>query len=177
MLKLLVAAAAVIGVGGWMLFAGEEGEEDKAARITTSRGLALVGLGISISLDELAIGFSIGLSSLPVIAVIVAIALRAFIAAQAGLAVGAKIAARWRERAERGQRDAAQEDDADGRQAQQRPGGRARRGCASPARPARSSRACGTGRRTIIPPRRPPADNSKRRGAQVGGSAGRRERR
>jgi putative Mn2+ efflux pump MntP len=29
-----VAAAAVIGVGGWMLLAGDEGEEDKAARIT-----------------------------------------------------------------------------------------------------------------------------------------------
>ena len=96
-----VAAAAVIGIGGWMLFAGDEGEEDKAARITTSRGLALVGLGISISLDELAIGFSIGLSSLPAIAVIVAIALQAFIAAQLGLAAGAKIAERWRERAER----------------------------------------------------------------------------
>ena len=84
-----------------MLFADDEGEEDKAARITTSRGLALVGLGISISLDELAIGFSIGLSGLPVIAVIVAIALQAFIAAQLGLATGAKIAERWRERAER----------------------------------------------------------------------------
>jgi putative Mn2+ efflux pump MntP len=96
-----VAAAAVIGIGGWMLFADDEGEEDKAARLTTSRGLALIGLGISISLDELAIGFSIGLSSLPVTAVIVAIALQAFIAAQLGLALGAKIAERWRERAEK----------------------------------------------------------------------------
>jgi putative Mn2+ efflux pump MntP len=96
-----VAAAAVIGIGGWMLFADDEGEEDKAARLPTSRGLALIGLGISISLDELAIGFSIGLSSLPVTAVIVAIALQAFIAAQLGLALGAKIAERWRERAEK----------------------------------------------------------------------------
>lgn len=96
-----VAAAAVIGIGGWMLFADEEDEEDKAARLTTSRGLALIGLGISISLDELAIGFSIGLSSLPATAVIVAIALQAFIAAQLGLALGAKIAERWRERAEK----------------------------------------------------------------------------
>jgi putative Mn2+ efflux pump MntP len=95
-----VAAAAVIGTGGWMLFADDEDEEEKAARITTSRGLVLTGLGISISLDELAIGFSIGLSRLPVIAVIVAIALQAFIAAQLGLALGAKIAGRWRERAE-----------------------------------------------------------------------------
>ena len=96
-----VAAAAVIGVGGWMLFADDEAAEDKAARITTSRGLALVALGISVSLDELAIGFGIGLSRLPVIAVIVAMALQAFIAAQLGLAIGAKIAERWRERAER----------------------------------------------------------------------------
>ena len=96
-----VAAAAVIGIGGWMLFADEEDEEDKAARLTTSRGLALIGLGISLSLDELAIGFSIGLSSLPATAVIVAIALQAFIAAQLGLALGAKIAERWRERAEK----------------------------------------------------------------------------
>ena len=96
-----LAAAAVIGIGIWMLLAGNEDEEDKASRIMTSRGLALVGLGISISLDELAVGFSIGLVRLPVSAVIAAIALQAFVAAQLGLAIGAKIAERWRERAER----------------------------------------------------------------------------
>ena len=95
-----LAAAAVIGIGIWMLLADNEDEEDKASRILTSSGLALVGLGISISLDELAIGFSIGLVRLPVSAVIVAIALQAFVAAQLGLAIGAKIAERWRERAE-----------------------------------------------------------------------------
>jgi putative Mn2+ efflux pump MntP len=94
-----LAAAAVIGVGIWML-ADNADEEDKTRRIMTSRGLALVGLGISISLDELAIGFSIGLVQLPVSAVIAAIALQAFVAAQLGLAIGAKIAERWRERAE-----------------------------------------------------------------------------
>ena len=96
-----LAAAAVIGIGIWILLADNEDEEDKASRIMTSRGLALVGLGISISLDELAIGFSIGLVRLPVSAVIAAIALQAFVAAQLGLAIGAKIAERWRERAER----------------------------------------------------------------------------
>lgn len=96
-----LAAAAVVGIGIWMLVAGDEDEEDKAGRILTSRGLALVGLGVSISLDELAIGFSVGLVRLPVIAVIVAIAVQAFVAAQLGLALGAKIAERWRERAER----------------------------------------------------------------------------
>jgi manganese efflux pump family protein len=96
-----LAAAAVIGIGIWMLLAGDEGEEDKASRVMTSRGLALAGLGISISLDELAIGFSIGLVRLPVTAVVAAVALQAFVAAQLGLALGARIAERWRERAER----------------------------------------------------------------------------
>ena len=76
-------------------------EEEKASRLTSSHGLALVALGISISLDELAIGFTIGLAQVPVTAVVVAIALQAFLAAQLGLAIGAKISERWRERAER----------------------------------------------------------------------------
>jgi manganese efflux pump family protein len=96
-----LAAAAVIGIGIWMLLARNEDEEDKVGRIMTSSGLALVGLGISISLDELAIGFGIGLVRLSVSAVIIAIAFQAFVAAQLGLAIGAKIAERWRERAER----------------------------------------------------------------------------
>jgi putative Mn2+ efflux pump MntP len=95
-----LAAAAVIGVGAWMLLAGDKDEEEKAGRLASSRGLALVALGISISLDELAIGFSIGLTHLPTAAVIVAIAVQALVAAQLGLAVGAKIGERWRERAE-----------------------------------------------------------------------------
>jgi manganese efflux pump family protein len=95
-----LAGAAVIAIGAWTLLAGGKDEDEKASRITTSRGLALIALGISISLDELAIGFSIGLASLPVTAVIVAIALQALIAAQLGLAIGARIGERWRERAE-----------------------------------------------------------------------------
>jgi putative Mn2+ efflux pump MntP len=95
-----LAGAAVIVIGAWMLLASDRDEDEKASRVTSSRGLALIGLGISISLDELAIGFSIGLAHLPVTAVIVAIALQAFLAAQLGLAIGAKIGERWRERAE-----------------------------------------------------------------------------
>ena len=95
-----LAAAAVIGIGAWMLLAGGNDEKDRASRLATSHGLALVALGISISLDELAIGFSIGLVRLPVPVVIVAIAVQAFVAAQLGLALGARIGERWRERAE-----------------------------------------------------------------------------
>ncbi len=94
-----VAAAAVIAIGAWMLLAGEKDEEDRAGRVLNSTGLALIALGLSISLDELAIGFSIGLARLPVAAVILAIALQALVAAQLGLAIGARIGERWRERA------------------------------------------------------------------------------
>jgi manganese efflux pump family protein len=79
-----------------MLLAGEK-DDDKASRLASSRGLSLIALGISISLDELAIGFTIGLAHLALTA---AIALQAFIAAQLGLAIGSKVAERWRERAE-----------------------------------------------------------------------------
>jgi putative Mn2+ efflux pump MntP len=94
-----LAGAAVIAIGAWMLLAGDN-DDEIASRITASRGLALIALGISISLDELAIGFTIGLAHLPVTIVIVAIALQAFAAAQLGLALGARIGERWRERAE-----------------------------------------------------------------------------
>jgi putative Mn2+ efflux pump MntP len=95
-----LAGTAVIAIGAWMLLAGDKDDEEKAGRLPASRGLALIALGISISLDELAIGFTIGLARLPVTAVIVAIALQAFLAAQLGLAIGARIGERWRERAE-----------------------------------------------------------------------------
>ena len=95
-----LAAAAVISMGAWML-AGDKDEEEKAGRLASSRGLALIVLGISISLDELAVGFSIGLASLPVITVLAAIGLQAFAAAELGLAIGARIGERWRDRAER----------------------------------------------------------------------------
>ena len=95
-----LAAAAVIGIGAWMIWGADNDDDEKASRLASSHGLALIALGISISLDELAIGFSIGLVRLPVIAVITAIAVQAFVAAQLGLAVGARIGERWRERAE-----------------------------------------------------------------------------
>jgi manganese efflux pump family protein len=96
-----LAAVIVSGIGAWMLLSDGQDEEAKASHITASRGLALIGLGVGISVDELAIGFSIGLTRLPVISVIAAIAFQAFTATQLGLATGAKIAGRWRERTER----------------------------------------------------------------------------
>jgi len=96
-----LAAAAVVAIGTWMLLAGGDDDQRRADRVLRSHGLALTALGISISLDELAIGFTIGLVRLPVIPVVVALAAQAFLAAQLGLAIGGTISKRLRERAAR----------------------------------------------------------------------------
>lgn len=106
-----VAAAAVVAIGAWMLLSegdsdndnneDTDDEEARAGRLLTAHGAALIGLGISISLDELAIGFSLGLTRLPLIPVAVAIAAQALLAAQLGLHLGARIADRLRDWSER----------------------------------------------------------------------------
>jgi len=80
----------------------EKGEVAKARRFTSARGLALLGLGLSISLDELAIGVSVGIGSHPTrLATIVAlIALQTLIVSQLGLSLSARINGRLRERIE-----------------------------------------------------------------------------
>ena len=93
-----LAGAAVIAVGIWMLASHDD--EDMADRMFGAHGLAIVALGLSISTDELAIGFSLGLVRLPVVPVIVAIGVQALVASQLGLALGAVIGDRFRERAE-----------------------------------------------------------------------------
>lgn len=96
-----IAAAALIALGAWMLLSDEDGEQDAAGRLASAHGLTLLGLGMSVSLDELAIGFSLGLVRLPVISVVVAIAVQAFLAVQLGLMLGARVGERLRENAER----------------------------------------------------------------------------
>jgi putative Mn2+ efflux pump MntP len=96
-----IAAAAVVAIGLWMLLHDEDDEEEKAERMVSARGAALLGLGVSISLDELALGFGLGLARLPLVPVIVGIAAQALIAAQLGLWLGARVAERFREAAER----------------------------------------------------------------------------
>lgn len=96
-----LAIAVLTALGLWMLLSGGEQESGRAARLGGAHGAALAVLGISISLDELAIGFSLGLTGLPAGAVIIAVAVQAFVAAQAGLLLGARIGERIREGAER----------------------------------------------------------------------------
>jgi putative Mn2+ efflux pump MntP len=96
-----LAAAAVVGTGVWMLVAEDSDDEERANRLVGARGLAVVGLGVGISMDELAIGFSFGLTGVSPPAAIVAIAVQALVASQLGLHLGARVAERFREAAER----------------------------------------------------------------------------
>jgi len=77
---------------------GAENEEAEASvrLLASARGWAIVVLGLSISLDELAIGFGVGLLRLPLLLIVGLIAIQAFLAAQLGMTLGSKIAQRAR---------------------------------------------------------------------------------
>ena len=97
------AAGVLATVGVLMLRAGagEEGEEQELRLLESARGWAVVVLGLGISLDELAIGFGVGLLRLPFLLLIGAIALQAFLAAQLGMRVGSRLAENARQAAAR----------------------------------------------------------------------------
>jgi putative Mn2+ efflux pump MntP len=96
-----VAAAALLGLGVWMLIADDEGEGEKVSALSSRGGLALLGLGLSISLDELAMGFTIGLLHLSIVLAVVLIGMQAFVFAQLGLRLGARLGKAAREAAEK----------------------------------------------------------------------------
>jgi len=93
-----IAAGLVAALGVYLLL----GEEDDEGLIgMTRRGpLAAIALGLSISLDELAIGFSAGLLALPVLPMVIAIAVQAFLVTQLGVRLGERVSRRWREATE-----------------------------------------------------------------------------
>jgi putative Mn2+ efflux pump MntP len=96
-----LAIAALAGLGAYLLFSGDDHEEARAARVATATGPALIAAGLSVSLDELAIGFALGLTRVPVVPALILIAAQAFVASQLGFALGRKIGESVREGAER----------------------------------------------------------------------------
>lgn len=104
-----LAGALIFGVGLWMVLKERaEGDEDderanldengarnddageaaKIARIATKGGWAVAGLALSVSLDELAVGFSFGVLGFPLVPALIVIALQALIVSLAGQWVG-----------------------------------------------------------------------------------------
>lgn len=95
-----VAVGVLLAFGLYTLLARNEQNEQRLAELTRPRGFRAVLLGLSISMDELAIGFTLGLLRLPVGLVIALIAAQTFVVTQIGLRLGGRISARLREGAE-----------------------------------------------------------------------------
>jgi putative Mn2+ efflux pump MntP len=95
---LAIGALAIFGT--WMLLHEERDEGEKVAQLVSGRGLVLLALGISISVDELAMGFTIGLLNLSLWLGVVLIGAQAFVFAQLGLRFGARLNETLRERAD-----------------------------------------------------------------------------
>jgi manganese efflux pump family protein len=106
----LIGDWAGYGAIGFLLIAGflllrpgrdEEDEERRVKLLAHARGLAILDLGLSISVDELTVGLSAGLLGLSIALTVVWIAVQAFAAAQVGLRFGATLGEELRERSER----------------------------------------------------------------------------
>lgn len=96
-----IAIAALIGLGIYLVTQDEENEGARLERMARSNGIALLGAGMAVSLDELAIGFTLGLLRVPIVPALVLIAVQAFAISQLGFVVGTRVGGSLRERAER----------------------------------------------------------------------------
>ncbi|HLZ22103.1 MAG TPA: manganese efflux pump [Ktedonobacterales bacterium] len=107
-----LAGALIFGVGLWMLLKerheddkdgdrdANDGEAAQIVRIAMKGGWAVAGLALSISLDELAVGFSFGVLGFPLAPALAVIAIQALIVSLAGQWVGMHASRTIGERAE-----------------------------------------------------------------------------
>jgi putative Mn2+ efflux pump MntP len=94
-----LAIAVLLALAVHVLTAGEDDRD--LASLHGGGVRASIALGASISLDELAIGFTFGLLRVPVVPVIALIALQTFAVTQAGMRLGARVGEHVAERSER----------------------------------------------------------------------------
>ena len=88
-------------IAGFLLLRPGQREHDEERRVRLlahARGLAIIDLGLSISVDELTVGLSAGLLGLSIALTVIWIAVQAFAAAQLGLRLGARLGEEVRER-------------------------------------------------------------------------------
>lgn len=85
----LLGGLALLALGVWFIFIENDDEEEKLRQ--NLAGWALVVTALSISLDELAVGFSIGLIDVPIALTITLIAFQAFLLTFFGLTFGFKL--------------------------------------------------------------------------------------
>jgi putative Mn2+ efflux pump MntP len=90
-------------LAGLLLLRPGQNETDEAGRLRLlahARGLAILDLGISISVDELTVGLSAGLLGISIVLTVLWVAVQAFVATQVGLRLGGRLGEEVRERAE-----------------------------------------------------------------------------
>ncbi len=93
-----LAIVVLIGFGLYSLSGREKRQLDQ---ITRMGAVGAIVLGVSISLDELAVGFTVGLLRLPVVLVVLLIGAQAFVVSQLGLRLGGRLSETLREGDER----------------------------------------------------------------------------
>jgi putative Mn2+ efflux pump MntP len=105
-----LGAVLIVALGLWLWWrsarAGDDDEEaERIAGAAALGGRALAALALSISLDELAVGFSFGVARVPLVPALLTIAALALLVSLLGQAIGrragARLAERLGERAER----------------------------------------------------------------------------
>jgi len=95
------AIAFLVLAGALLLWPGTEAAEEERLRLLArARGFAAINLGLAVSIDELTIGFSLGLLGISLVVAVVWIAVQALIAAQLGMRLGSRVGEALRERAE-----------------------------------------------------------------------------
>ena len=95
------AIAFLVLAGALLLWPGNEDAEAERLRLLSRvKGLAAINLGLAVSVDELTIGFSLGLLGISLLLAVVWIAVQALIAAQLGMSLGSRVGEGLRERAE-----------------------------------------------------------------------------
>lgn len=86
----LIGGVVLLAVAVWLIFFEDEDEEEEKLERTLV-GWTLLFTALSISLDELAVGFSIGLVGVPILLTIILIAIQAFLFTFLGLTFGSKL--------------------------------------------------------------------------------------
>lgn len=94
------AAVGVLAAFGLFALLRDEGD-DQVAGLAVATGRAALLLGLAVSLDEIAVGFTLGLLRAPVLPVALTIGAQAVVISQLGMRVGSRLSERVRERAEK----------------------------------------------------------------------------
>jgi putative Mn2+ efflux pump MntP len=114
---MLVGRAAGVLIGAWAGYGGiaflflagllllrpgrkESDETGRLRLLSHARGLAILDLGLSISVDELTVGLSAGLLGLSILLTVLWVGIQAYVATQIGLRLGGRLREEVRERAE-----------------------------------------------------------------------------